>query len=427
MRTRRVVLVVAGLVLVAGCSGGSDEGEAARSSALPAETNLPAETTLSSGTTLPAPSVQGSTYDVPDDLDEFGPGDVLAVEALPPVERLAGAVRYRVLYASEDLGGQSVAVSGVVLIPTGTPPAGGWPVVSWGHGTTGVADVCAPSLTDNLFYNEYAQEASTLLHAGYAVVASDYPGLGTPGMHSYLVGVDEANAMVDIVTAAHVLSRDLSPTWFAVGHSQGGQAALFATRAAARAPDLLLAGAVAIAPASGLHLALPAISSGGVPADVVYGVYMLAGLSTVDDGFRLEDALGPAGLAQLDLIVEDGCLLDAYPKLDAAEIGHVFDLTPERAAELSEQVALHGNSENEPVVGPVLVVQGEDDHDVPLGLTDLMVQTLAEAGSPVDYRTYPGQGHDQVIGPSVCDRLAWMAEHGGPVVAGCTPYETDLS
>lgn len=421
MRIRHVLLAVAAVGLV-GCSGGSDDGGAS-----PSSTTAAVATTPSVDTTLPAPVVQGSTYDVPDDLDEFDPGDVLAVEALPPVERLAGASRDRLLYVSEDLDGQSVAVSGVVLVPTGTPPAGGWPVVSWGHGTTGVADVCAPSLTDNLFYNEYAQEASTLLNAGYAVVASDYPGLGTPGMHSYLVGVDEANAMVDIVTAAHTLSDDLSPTWFAVGHSQGGQAALFATRAAARAPDLPLAGAVAIAPASGLHLALPAISSGGAPADVVYGVYMLAGLSTVDEGFRLEDALGPAGLAHRELILEDGCLLDAYPKLDAAEIGHVFALTPERATELSEQIALHGNPENEPVVGPVLVVQGEDDHDVPLGLTDLMVQTLAEAGSPVDYRTYPGQGHDQVIGPSVCDRLAWMAEHGGPAVAGCTPYETDLS
>ena len=154
---------------------------------------------------------------------------------------------------------------------------------------------------------------------------------------------------------------------------------------------------------------------------------MLAGLSTVDEDFRIEDALGPAGLEHRDLILEDACLLDAYPKLGAADVGHVFALTAEQAAELSTRIALHGNAENEPVVGPVLVVQGDDDHDVPRPLTDLMVQALADKGSPVDYRTYPGLGHDAVLGPSICDRLAWMADHGGPAVPDCTPYDTDLT
>lgn len=80
-----------------------------------------------------------------------------------------------------------------------------------------------------------------------------------------------------------------------------------------------------------------------------------------------------------------------------------------------------------PARGPVLVVQGEDDHDVPVGLTDLMVEAFAQQGSPVEYRTYPGLGHDTVIGPSICDRLTWMAQHGGPAVTDCTPYDTDLS
>src|SRR5690606_28382300 len=116
----------------------------------------------------PAPSIEGSTYVVPEDLVDARPGDVLAAAPLPPVARLADAERHRVLYASQDHTGRTVPVSGTVLVPQGAAPDGGWPVVSWGHGTTGVADVCAPSLTDNLFYNEYAQEASTYLRAGYA-------------------------------------------------------------------------------------------------------------------------------------------------------------------------------------------------------------------------------------------------------------------
>jgi pimeloyl-ACP methyl ester carboxylesterase len=386
-----------------------------------------ASTTAPGGEQPPAPSVDGSTYVVPDDLADADPGDVLAAESLPPTGQLERASRHRVLYASQDLEGRTVPVSGMVLIPRGTPPEGGWPVVSWGHGTTGVADVCAPSLTDNFFYNEYAQEAASLLKAGYAVVASDYPGLGTPGMHSYLVGIDEGNAMVDMVTAARTINPDLSTTWFAVGHSQGGQAALFATQVARRAPDLNLAGAVSIAPASGLQLALPVITAGRAPADLAYAVYMLAGLSTVDDTFQVDDVLGSAGLENRDLLLEDGCLLDTYPKLDVDEVDRIFSMSPEQAEDLSARIAVYGNAENNPVVGPVLVVQGEDDVDVPLGLTNLLVDNLDKQGSPVDYRTYPGLGHDTVLGPSICDRLAWMAAHGGTAVRDCTPYDTDLS
>src|SRR5690606_39195598 len=181
-----------------------------------------------------------------------------------------------------------------------------------------------------------------------------------------LVGVDEGNAMVDMVTAARQVEPDLSATWFAVGHSQGGQAALFATRAAERAPELDLAGAVSIAPASGLELALPAITVGSVPADLAYGVYMLAGLSTVDDTFEVDDVLGPAGLSHRDVLLEDGCLLDAYSRLDVGEVDQIFSMSTDQAWELSERISRHGNPENEPVVGPVLVVQGEEDQDVPV-------------------------------------------------------------
>lgn len=414
---RLLAAAVAALVVLTGCgaSGSDDESVGEGSS------------TTEAARSWPAPEVEGSTYEVPGDLGDAAPGDVLALESLPPAERLPGAKRHRLLYVSEDGDGRKVPVSGVILVPDADPPADGWPVVSWGHGTTGVADVCAPSLTDNLFYNEDAQEASTFLDAGYAVVATDYPGLGTPGTHSYLVGEDAGNAMVDIVTAARQVDPDLSATWFAVGHSQGGQAALFATRAASRAPDLEPAGAVSMAPASGLELALPAITAGSVPADLAYGVYMLAGLSTVDESFRLDDVLGSAGVAHRDVLVEDGCLLDTYSRLDVDEVDRIFSMTPEQAQGLSSRISRYANPEAEPVVGPVLVVQGEDDHDVPVQLTNLMVERFAALGSPVEYRTYPGLDHDRVIGPSVCDRLTWMARHSGPAVPGCVPYETDLS
>ena len=56
-----------------------------------------------------------------------------------------GGTTHLVMYRSTSAKGEPVAVSGVVSVPEGEPPAGGWPVISWGHGTTGTADRCAPS------------------------------------------------------------------------------------------------------------------------------------------------------------------------------------------------------------------------------------------------------------------------------------------
>ena len=49
------------------------------------------------------------------------------------------------LYRSKDLSGKVTAVSGSVALPKGKAPKGGWPVITYAHGTTGAADACAPT------------------------------------------------------------------------------------------------------------------------------------------------------------------------------------------------------------------------------------------------------------------------------------------
>lgn len=328
------------------------------------------------------------------------------------------------LYHSTNLAGQDVAASGALLVPAGPPPAGGWPVVSWAHGTTGMADRCAPSQTPNLFYNEYADEVSTFLRAGYAVAAADFLGLGTPGVHTYLIGVDEGNAVVDIVTAMRALVPHLRADWFAVGHSQGGQAALFAAALPARHPDLHLRGTVAIAPASGLDVILPAAMSGGDPAVVAYGVYVLIGLAAADPTVSLPDLLGLGARDRLPLITDRECLDQTDAALKDLPPDQTFRIPPARLTELNAELARVANPDGQPVAGPVLVVQGGDDGDVPPAITQNMVQRLQAKGVAVVEREYPGLGHDAVLGPSICDRLAWMAGRGGPVVTGCRPHPT---
>lgn len=145
-----------------------------------------------------------------------------------------GGTTHVVMYRSTSAKGEPVAVSGVVSVPTGDPPEGGWPVISWGHGTTGMADDCAPSrsLVDQqtgVYTASMDQTTADLVDDGYAVVRTDYEGLGTPGPHPYLMGQSAGAAMTDIVLAAHELSPNLSAQWVAMGQAaaEAGSGAAF--------------------------------------------------------------------------------------------------------------------------------------------------------------------------------------------------------
>ncbi len=164
---------------------------------------------------------------------------------------LKSAKRNRlVLYRSTGLDGSAIAVSGTVAVPKGKAPKGGWPVISWAHGTTGIADACAPSRSNALGGYDHTL-LNRWLKAGYAVVQTDYEGLGTPGDHPYLIGVSEGRSVLDIVRAARKLDRRIGKRLVVAGHSQGGHAALWAASLQRKwAPELTLRGTLAFAPAS---------------------------------------------------------------------------------------------------------------------------------------------------------------------------------
>ncbi|MBT2186060.1 alpha/beta hydrolase family protein [Sphingobium nicotianae] len=155
----------------------------------------------------------------------------------------------RILYSSTDgrFGRGVVEASGLLYLPKGSPPPGGWPLVVWGHGTLGVADVCAPSWKkptdrDGAF-------ADAWLQAGFAVVAPDYQGLGTRGVHPYLQRRPEGYSVLDAARAAlRAYPQEIANAVVLVGQSQGSGAVLNAAAVAqAYAPELGLRGVVATA------------------------------------------------------------------------------------------------------------------------------------------------------------------------------------
>lgn len=158
-------------------------------------------------------------------------------------------------YKMKGISGSEVQATALVFTPKTAVPAGGWPIVVWAHGTTGVADKCAPSR--NQITGSTLDLITKLLSAGYVVVAPDYEGLGDPSgteAHPFLNVKSEGYSITDAVVAArNWLGVKASNQWVTVGHSQGGQAALGAAQYASRA-NLNYKGTVAVAPASNLKL-----------------------------------------------------------------------------------------------------------------------------------------------------------------------------
>ncbi|WP_437319741.1 lipase family protein [Sorangium sp. So ce385] len=205
-------------------------------------------------------------YHPPPSLLEGEHGEVIWSRPLSGEAAIASArLNQLVLYRSRDVHGKPIAVSGIVALPRKPAPEGGYPIVSWAHGTVGCADSCAPSrdtITSPAHpWNEYPHGLlSAFLDRGWAVAMTDYEGLGTDGLHPYLLGESQAHGILDIALAARRLfPAELSRKLAIVGHSQGGQAALFgAHHAPIWTPDLDLRGVAAMAPASGVHLLVAA-------------------------------------------------------------------------------------------------------------------------------------------------------------------------
>jgi pimeloyl-ACP methyl ester carboxylesterase len=180
------------------------------------------------------------------------PGSIVEQKTVADIDESIssiGATALRVLYRSTSgRDGSSTVVSGMVFVPAGTAPAGGWPVLAQAHGTTGIDNECGPSLSRNLL--GAAPMMAQFLKLGFAVTAADYEGLGAPGIHLYLDAKTEAWNVIDSVRALrHLRAGSISDRWLVFGGSQGGAAAWAAAeQAPTYAPELHLLGAVAFVP-----------------------------------------------------------------------------------------------------------------------------------------------------------------------------------
>ncbi|MFD0926981.1 alpha/beta hydrolase family protein [Williamsia deligens] len=401
-RTAAISLVVAAMAVVSACATGTPA---------PPPGDTPQATSF-------APPFAGTPSVSPPAVGGTARGSLVSVRPLDgnaELEDVEARVE-RVVYRSTDArDGSPTEVSGVVAIPPGTPPKGGWPVMAFGHGTTGVLDKCAPSDFSTLVGN--GSMMASMVQSGFAVTLPDFQGLGVRGYrHPFLDGATYGNNMIDSVRAAHNLDPSaVSTTWVAFGHSLGGLAAWGAAdRDATYGGGLTLKGTLAMAPPADMSGMADAAQNGTLTADQrVAMIFALQSLSWTNPTLDINRYRSPSLAQKWDLLLD--CTAPLPDVLKARETVTNADLKPDTPADtdrlraLLEQLAVPKN----PVTSPMLVMFGTKDELVNWQWTEKAVDQACRIGGTIEIDKRMGEGHGDLESsrglPWLKDRIAGQA------------------
>ncbi len=343
-------------------------------------------------------------YDVPDPIPAGEHGELLRWQALDATF----ARRYRIMYLSETAAGTPTVVTGLVELPDDQAPFGGFKALLYGHGSTGLDDPCSPSVviddeTGNADYADEFDSMSTAINDGWAVIATDYEGLGGPGSHPLLVGVSEARGILDAGRASRQLPvAYIGDTTAVFGFSQGGHAALWATQLAAEwTPEQPIIGTVAVATPS----EIPSLVSGALsqPQQEDDAVAMLAGAATANVGaaIALTQLLTPAG-TELLASWDSQCF-----DVDPAVAGPYVTGDPSTVEPFATLLAAN-TAGTVATPTPLLLFHGDADTVVPFAQSDTLLERLCAAGQVVERRVVAGANHGPTIAQARPDSLAWL-------------------
>ncbi|KAF7531122.1 hypothetical protein G7054_g9170 [Neopestalotiopsis clavispora] len=384
----------------------------------------------------------GSLYDedfyaTADNFSTSSPGDLLKFQPIDPAnlsEIPDGTTSYRFQYVSVDVFGNAVPATGFIAFPyAGRSNDHKFGTIAWAHGTSGVFRGCAPSAMPNLYeYDSWAY----LINRGYAVVATDYAGLGNNyTAHQYFALSAQANDLYySVVAARKLFGAQLSDEWMSVGHSQGGGAVWTLAESDLLREDPLNAGTylgtVAQAPGlrgkdlatQGYYAALNGTgtdNSRAVLGELGWGAFGLhrvianESFAWVHEKFRKRLAL--AELAQacylsMELLVAD---------LEVDDVFNISDASFQAEFAVSQNNSLVGQRKSEQ---PVLVVQGLADVSVYATVTELSYEAACEYGNVIQMQYYPGLDHVPVIAGSAPSFLQWIDDRfaGKTVPCSCT-------
>lgn len=332
----------------------------------------------------------------------------------------SAGTQQRFVYSTVDQHGEIAASTAAVFLPTGPAPEGGWPVLAWAHGTVGLGDDCTPSALprgdrDAAYLNHW-------LDQGYAIVASDYVGMGTPGLMSYLNGQVSAANVIDSVAAAQSLGSvgaSLSSSWAVIGQSQGGGAALHVAHAATeRSNELGLdyrGGVATGAPAYVEELVLagsPSFPPVVLPTGLnVYTAYILAGFREAHPEIDLDSVLSDEGRRIADM-AETACYSALADSLDGVGMSRAFTAPINSVPGLEPALRAYMATPTDGYDKPVFVGHGLLDIDVPspIGLilnSQMWINQFVGSNEQVDVHWYP-EDHSGAMVASMADSTPFL-------------------
>lgn len=324
---------------------------------------------------------------------------------------------FKLTYTTKDSHERRARSTGTVFIPPGQPPKGGWPVVSWAHGISGLGDSCAPSKVGPVLKQRDWSYLRTWMKQGYAVVASDYVGLGTPGLMPYLDGKAQAHSVVDMVKAGRSFTADkkqrlrLSDEWVTIGQSQGGGASVYTARYASAygGKRLDFRGAVGTGTPAYIEDYVKLLGPQDPPltADLnAYLVYIVASLRDVHPELGINGILTDAGKHYVGL-AEVQCDEEFAETMDGVLISTLFEAPMATLPGLDEKLADYMAMPESGFDTPVFMAHGAADVDVPYAQTARYAALLEANGEPVTFRTYPAD-HSGTMQASLEDTLPFV-------------------
>ncbi|MCU4424200.1 MULTISPECIES: alpha/beta hydrolase family protein [Acinetobacter] len=368
-----------------------------------------------------------------DDYTGVNPDKTYVSEKAYSKDSLEGASSIKVMtYNMVNVQGKTAEATAIVMFPKIAQPKDGYRVVVWEHGTVGVGDSCAPS--NNTINPRFKILADTLLAAGYVVIAPDYEGLGTRGMHPYLnLGSEAKSAIAAVKAAKDHYGSQLNSSWMSIGQSQGGHASLGTAEFANN--DSNYKGAVATAPASSLGDIISIVApqaikdilqkeqAGTVPVGtavevyaelLAYAAYTTVGITAYEPKFNYREIFQQRSQSIAEFAEgttgENGvCLPDLHNKF----ADDIRDFLATNAGKtVLDYPGLAGNFQENPTVkkflvdnqpatkkinSPVMIVQGTADMAVPYPITEGLQNRLKDKGTDVTFVPVVGAAHTQAI------------------------------
>jgi Secretory lipase len=353
-----------------------------------------------------------SFYDTPDRLPAGKPGELIRSELFDGYDLPPAVSAVRILYHSRSAAGEDVAASGVVLIPgEGKPPAGGWPVIVWAHGATGVARPCAPSLIRNVGAGPFL---SMYVNLGYAVAAADYTGLGSNFRNAFLDGPSNATDLVSSIAAARAAVPQLGARWIVMGEAEGSLAAVAVAEKESEIRDPGYLGSIAI---SGLADARDIYEHSARGSSGLMLTFLAYGVKTVYPQFQVSDMLTEKALALYQQI-EQNCREGTIPELSPSE-------TVKQGWQNNGFVRQYFDRNSfaqTRAYGSILAISGDADQAIPATVTAQAIARMCKQGDRVQWERYPDLDSGRVIGDSVRDQIAWIeARFAGRAAATSCP------